>query len=65
MRLLNIDTFRLESFQNADDAPPYAIFSHRWEEEEVLYDDLQEPLINQDLRVLQRRFEDMEKKLIG
>jgi hypothetical protein len=65
MRLLNIDTFRLESFQNADEAPPYAIFSHRWEEEEVIYDDLQEPLINQDFRVLQRRFEAMEKRFDG
>lgn len=65
MRLLNIDTYRLESFQNADNAPSYAIFSHRWGNEEVVFDDLQEPLINQDFRVLQLRLEQMERRFDG
>ncbi|KAF2805673.1 HET-domain-containing protein, partial [Mytilinidion resinicola] len=34
MRLLNVDTLRLEFFHSADEAPPYAILSHRWEDDE-------------------------------
>jgi hypothetical protein len=40
MRLLNIKTYKLESFDNWDTVPPYAILSHRWEEEEVEFDDI-------------------------
>ncbi|OMP84373.1 Vegetative incompatibility protein HET-E-1 [Diplodia seriata] len=39
MRLLNCRTLKLESFN--DDAPRYAILSHRWREEEILFDDFQ------------------------
>jgi len=44
MRLLNIETHMLEEFHI--EIPPYAILSHTWEEEEVLYQDLQGQNIN-------------------
>lgn len=40
MRLLDTRTFTLESY--FDDVPPYAILSHCWEEEEVIFSDLQD-----------------------
>ncbi|OCL04359.1 HET-domain-containing protein [Glonium stellatum] len=42
MRLFNIKTLKLEYFQNVDAAPPYAILSHRWEEEEILFRDIKD-----------------------
>ena len=39
MRLINIRTFRLEEFFRLD-APPYAILSHTWGTEEVLFTDM-------------------------
>ncbi|KAH8884356.1 HET-domain-containing protein [Thozetella sp. PMI_491] len=39
MRLLNTETFELDSFPAAEDAPPYAILSHTWGHEEVLFED--------------------------
>lgn len=39
MRLLNTTTYVLEEFFEKD-IPPYAILSHRWEAEEVIYRDL-------------------------
>ncbi|PMD64809.1 HET-domain-containing protein [Hyaloscypha bicolor E] len=39
MRLLNVKTLKLEWFHNADVAPSYAILSHRWEDDEVLFED--------------------------
>ncbi|KAF9872641.1 het domain-containing protein [Colletotrichum karsti] len=41
MRLLNVDTRRLEEYFN--NIPPYAILSHRWREEEVTLQDLDRP----------------------
>lgn len=38
MRLLDARTFELKSF--VDEHPPYAILSHCWEDEEVIYADL-------------------------
>ncbi|KZM21955.1 uncharacterized protein EKO05_0005039 [Ascochyta rabiei] len=38
MRLLDTHTLKLESF--VDEHPPYAILSHCWEDEEVIYSDL-------------------------
>ncbi|KAK5660038.1 hypothetical protein OQA88_13506 [Cercophora sp. LCS_1] len=38
MRLLNVNTNVLEVFLGLD-VPPYAILSHTWEDEEVVYDD--------------------------
>lgn len=39
MRLINTSTLRLEEKLESD-LPPYAILSHRWGEDEVLYEDL-------------------------
>jgi hypothetical protein len=39
MRLINVNTFELKEFFGAD-APHYAILSHRWENEEVTFQDL-------------------------
>lgn len=41
MRLLNTQTFRLEEFIGQR-KPPYAILSHTWGEDEVLFEDVQE-----------------------
>jgi len=41
MRLLNAKSRTLEDFLGA--APPYAILSHTWEEEEVVFSDLNNP----------------------
>jgi hypothetical protein len=40
MRLLNTSTLTLKYFPSV--IPKYAILSHRWEEEEVLYDDIRD-----------------------
>lgn len=40
MRLLNAKTLRLEEF--LDNIPHYAILSHTWEKEEVLFADFQD-----------------------
>jgi hypothetical protein len=39
MRLLNTSTLRLESFFDSE-IPEYAILSHTWGKEEVLFDDI-------------------------
>ena len=39
MRLINVNTFVPKEFSDAD-VPHYAILSHRWEKEEVTYQDL-------------------------
>lgn len=39
MKLLNTRSVRLEEF-DSERSPPYAILSHRWEEEEVTYRDI-------------------------
>ncbi|KAE9374308.1 HET-domain-containing protein [Stipitochalara longipes BDJ] len=41
MRLLNASTLKLHEFFG-DSIPPYAILSHRWEEQEVTFQDLQD-----------------------
>ncbi len=41
MRLLNAKTLKLHSFQESE-APRYAILSHTWHDEEVLFEDLQD-----------------------
>lgn len=40
MRLLNTKTHQLESFEDWNAVPPYAILSHTWEEGEVLFHDI-------------------------
>lgn len=39
MRLINVETLKLQEFLSAN-VPHYAILSHRWEEEEVTFQDL-------------------------
>lgn len=39
MRLLNCSTFQLETFVDSA-VPPYAILSHRWQDGEVLFEDI-------------------------
>lgn len=41
MRLLNAITLQLTEF--VDNVPQYAILSHTWEEEEVVFSDLTDP----------------------
>jgi len=63
MRLLNIKTLKLEWFHSADVAPSYAILSHRWEDEEVLFEDVEERLEARKLRSLQMKLEETERRL--
>jgi hypothetical protein len=63
MRLLNIRTLKLKWFHNADVAPSYAILSHRWGDEEVLFEDVEEKPEAQKLRSLQRKLEETERRL--
>ena len=39
MRLLNVHTRELQDFLSETDAPPYAILSHTWGDEEVSFED--------------------------
>ena len=41
MRLINTETLELQEFFDSD-IPPYAILSHRWEQDEVSYQDMLE-----------------------
>src|SRR5436189_1257749 len=65
MRLLNIKTLRLESYANTENTPPYAILSHTWGVEEVLFDDLQEQPHTKDFLDLQSRFDDLERRFLA
>ncbi|KAK0654340.1 hypothetical protein QBC41DRAFT_199241, partial [Cercophora samala] len=40
MRLLNTDTLKLETFYDSE-IPIYAILSHTWDREEVLFQDIE------------------------
>ncbi|KAJ2897296.1 HET-domain-containing protein [Zalerion maritima] len=40
MRLLNIDSLRLETFPSSHNIPPYAILSHTWGPDEVVFEDI-------------------------
>ncbi|KAK3302883.1 heterokaryon incompatibility protein-domain-containing protein [Chaetomium strumarium] len=40
MRLINATTLKLEEFVNHEQAPPYAILSHTWGDEEVTFQDM-------------------------
>lgn len=55
MKLLSTSTFKLHEFYENDDMPPYAILSHRWEKEEVSYQDISngfQPLGQKDQKLL-------------
>ena len=40
MRLLNVKTYTLEQYIDCSRAPQYAILSHTWGEDEVLFGDI-------------------------
>ena len=63
MRLLNVSTFELESYHNPEDTPPYAILSHTWEDEEVLFDDLGSTAQTSQLGELEDRLHVLESLL--
>ena len=45
MRLLNVDTLKLEEFfGDALDSKSYAILSHTWDDDEVNFADLRDPV---------------------
>jgi hypothetical protein len=64
MRLLNARTFKLKTF--FDNIPPYAILSHCWDDEEVVFSDLDDieqarkkkgfAKLQKDLRACYRRW---------
>ena len=43
MRLVNASTLELEEFVDLRDVPKYAILSHTWGNDEVLFHDLAKP----------------------
>jgi hypothetical protein len=45
MRLLQVETLEFREFYGSQ-MPPYAILSHRWEEDEVTYQDMQRGLLH-------------------
>ena len=63
MRLLNVETLQLESFPDARKAPPYAILSHRWQDEEVLFEDLQDDGAREQQLSVARQLEAMQRRL--
>jgi hypothetical protein len=66
MRLLNIETLKLEFFSDWNTTPPYAILSHTWEKDpndEVLFDDLQPHPYDQEIQELQRRLRDLQHQV--
>ncbi len=62
MRLLNIETLRLEFYHNTDATPPYAVLSHTWEDEEVQYWDLEGKTFSKEFQELQNRFDHLESR---
>jgi hypothetical protein len=63
MRLLNVKTYKLESYENPATTPPYAILSHRWASGEVLFSDIEESLQSADLLQLGTRVEYLEDRV--
>jgi hypothetical protein len=63
MRLLNVDTLLLESFHDEKATPSYLILSHTWEDEEVLFDDLQRQPRDAEVETLRRVIENLERRL--
>lgn len=42
MRLIDVETLKLQEFAGSGSAPPYAILSHTWGEDEVSFRDIQD-----------------------
>lgn len=47
MRLIYNKTRQLKEFMGDDNVPPYAILSHTWGEDEVVYQDMLQPGVEQ------------------
>jgi hypothetical protein len=60
MRLLNVKSFKLESFEDVKSAPPYAILSHRWGKREIVFEDLRELPNSHDVAALEDRILHLE-----
>jgi hypothetical protein len=60
MRLLNIETLKLESFLEESTIPPYVILSHTWGDKEVLFEDLQELPQDREIQSLRQAMRDLE-----
>ena len=43
MWLINAHSYRLEWFSDSDKAPPYAVLSHTWGDDELTFQDIQDP----------------------
>jgi len=43
MWLINAHNCKLEWFSDSDKAPPYAILSHTWGDDELTFQDIQDP----------------------
>lgn len=55
MRLIKFDTMTLEYYTTSEAAPSYAILSHRWEADELVYDAWNPVLQARICRILQGR----------
>lgn len=60
MRLLNVKTYQLESFDDPETRPPYAILSHTWGQDEVLFEDIYESPQDEIIRQLEERLAALE-----
>jgi hypothetical protein len=60
MHLLNIETLKLEAFNDRRTIPRYGILSHTWGEGEVLYNDLQEYPHLAEIQELRARLQALE-----
>lgn len=62
MRLLNTRTYKLESFAHWARVPPYAILSHAWGDDEVLYADIDPSPAQLELQELHTKVEALLSK---
>lgn len=65
MRLLNVETWKFESYPTADAAPPYAILSHRWQDDEITFEDFVEHPLSEENRKLSRRIQRLERLVLA
>ena len=63
MRLLNTRTLKIETFQGVARIPPYAILSHRWEDEEILFEDFELHAVSEEHALLEQRLRYLELQL--
>ena len=65
IRLLNVQTYALEYFGTSHDTPPYAILSHTWGEEEVLFDDLQGSPLRRQIQQMEYTINNLRQHIMG